>query len=478
LSGRKEFPEKNPSTQTHLVAQVQPYLDKCENILLLSAPMAGKTYFTINYLKKLDNAFILIPDSDKLFDNRYEFIPEAPSSADYKIILIDDIYSYINAGITRLPSFIEKSMAAGYTIWANTITGQEFENVRNYFSPKLLGTFKDILIPNTLTEADALTIAKSEGQDALPPDFDGNIGSIFYPISQIKQRYEKLDNIEKLLLLVIKQLYLVGIYKVPSQILKSNVRRLFDHYEPNISAETINKKIEQLVKNSFLLSNKDPMYIRFEEKYLKSVIEPDLKAKTFMKAISDIFPKNITTYTQAMQSTNNYDETIKIYNELLLDGLQPGVRPFCVLIGKANDSDVGLKWLKEMDRLGIPIDDYIVNVLFRTTKGDIEKRERVSAQLELRKIQVKEKIKNLLRAPKIQLDLYAYCTLISLSGNYEKSLEIFREMKQENISLDSTAYNILINLSTNFNEGMRLFHEMILENILPDNITFNTLINL
>jgi len=180
LSGRKEYSEKRPSSQVELTQRVQGHLDKCQNILLLSEPMAGKTYFTVNHLKKLENAYILIPESDR-FDERYEFIPEPPGNAIYKIVLIDDIYSYINAGVTRLPNFIEKSIRAGYTIWANTLTGLDFETVRNGFPPKLLKTFEEgsILIPSSLTEKEALAIAKSEGIDKLPSDFDGNIGSIF-----------------------------------------------------------------------------------------------------------------------------------------------------------------------------------------------------------------------------------------------------------------------------------------------------------
>ncbi len=477
LEGRTEFPEKNPSTQAHLSNQVQELIDNCKNILLISEPMAGKTYFTVNYLRKLENAFVLIPDSDK-FDERYEFIPKAPQSANFKIVLLDDVYSYINSGVTRLPFFIEKSIEEGYIVWANTITGPEFENVRNYFSPRLLGTFKDILIPSTLTETEALQIAQSEGKDKLPSDFDGNIGSIFYPISQIKDRYEKLDSLAKLLLLVIKQLYLIGIYKIHSQILKSNVRELFNHYEPSISAETFNKKIEELIQNGFLFKNLNPMNLRYEEKYLKKVVEPNLKVKEFMNTISVVFPKNVATYTQAIQSTSSYEEAVKIYSAMLYDEIQPGVRPFCVLIRKADDSDIGLVWLKEMDRLNIPIDDFILNALFLTTKGNSEKKDRLLRELEKRNIQVKEKIKYFIKAPKIQLDKYAYSNLMNISGNYEKALELFNEMKLNNISPDSICYNILIKLSNDYQVGMKLFNEMITEDISPDNFTYGLLINL
>ena len=104
LSGRKEFPDKKPSTQSHLAKDVQMILDKNKerrNVLLISEAMAGKTYFTVNFLKKLKNAYVLIPNYDK-FDTLYVNIPRAPRNAHYKIILLDDICNYFNIGVVRL----------------------------------------------------------------------------------------------------------------------------------------------------------------------------------------------------------------------------------------------------------------------------------------------------------------------------------------------------------------------------------------
>jgi len=477
LSGRKEFQDKNPSTQTHLRELIQSHLDSCENILLISEPLAGKTFFTVNHLRKLENAYVLIPDSDK-FDELFSFIPEPPQKANYKIVLIDDIYSYLNARIERLPSFIEKSMEAGYTIWANTISGPEFENIRNHFSSKLLSTFNEIIIPSTLSDKEALSIAKSEGINELPLDFDKNIGSIFYPIDQIRSRYVSLDGIGKLLLRTIKELYLVGIYRTPSLVLKSNARKLFDYYEPNISPETINKKIDELLLNGFLLKSNDPKSIRFEERYLKKVVEPELLVRDVMVIVSEVFPKNVATYTQAMQSTSSYEDAKNIYDEMRSNEIQPGVRPFAVLLGKANDSDIGLAWLNEMDKLGILIDDYIVNILFLTTKGDTEKKARVIKELNLRNIEVKEKIKNLIAAPKIQISAKTYGNLINLSGNYTIGKQLFNEMIGKGIEPNKEIYGTLINLAEDYNIGKQLFDEMIEKRIEPNEKIYGTLINL
>ncbi|KAF0139611.1 MAG: hypothetical protein FD122_3089, partial [Stygiobacter sp.] len=475
LSGRKEYSEKYPSTQNNLTNKVQEILNRSDskNVLVISEAMAGKTYFTVNYLKKLEKTYVLIPNYDR-FDELFEFIPKAPKNSKHKIILLDDIHTCIKT-ITRLASFIEQAIDEGYIIWANTISGSDFEIVRNNIPIKILSSFHDVSIPSSLNKDEALKIAQSEGIEKLPIYFDGNIGSIFYDITQVKERYNCLDGIGKLLLLVMKQLYLVGIYYPPTQILKSNLRKLLESYEPNISSETVNKKIDVLEKNGFLLKSKDPKSISFEEKYLRIVVEPDLRVKDFMKSISEIFPKNVATYTQAMQSATSYVEAEKIYKEMRNDNIHPHDRPFSVLIGKANDSDVGLTWLKEMDKLGIPPGDFIINALLRTAHGDIDKKERVVAELELRNIKVREKIINLLDASKINLDLYGYNNLMNLSGSYEKALEIFDGMKQNSISPDTFTYNILIKLSKDINKGLELFDEMIASNISPDVYTYGIL---
>ena len=222
----------------------------------------------------------------------FEFIHEAPSNANYKIVLLDDIYTYINTGVTRLASFIEKAIDEGYIIWANTLPGSDFEIVRNNIPTKILSTFSAVTIPSALKEEEALAIAMSEGITKLPTHFDGNIGSVFYDIRQVRDRYARLDGISKLLLFVIKQLYLVGIYRPPTQILKSDVRKLFQMYESGIASETLSKKFDELEKYGFLLNSRDPLSIKFEEKYLRIVVSPDLKVKDFMKSISAIFPKN------------------------------------------------------------------------------------------------------------------------------------------------------------------------------------------
>src|ERR1035437_1491391 len=261
-------------------------------------------------------------------------------------------------------------MDEGYKIWVNTISGNDFEIVRNKIPVKILSTFIPVIISNKLNPEEALKIAKSEGIEQLPFHYDGNIGSIFYDIKQVKERYDRLDNISKLLLLVVKQLYSVGIYFPPSQILKSNVRALFDTYEPDITNESISKKIEGLIKNGFLLDSTDPKSLCFEEKYLRIVVEPYLEINKYLKFISEIFPKNAVTYTQAMQSAINFTDANKIYQQMRTDGIQPGIQPFFVLMSKANDSDIGLDLIKEMDKLEINPDENMVNLLLRSTHGD------------------------------------------------------------------------------------------------------------
>lgn len=476
LSHRVEFPEKKPSTQSHLSEKVKDALDKCENILLTSEAMAGKSYFTINYLKKLENTFVLIPACDK-FDDLFDSIPNAPAKAKYKIILIDDIHTYIHTGVTRLNPFIEKANDKGYIIWANTISGNDYEIVKNYILPKLFLTFRKISIPSTLSNSEALSIAKSQGINNLPVHFDRNIGSIFYDIVQIKYCYDSFENIDKRILEVIKQLYLVGLYYPPSFILEKDFLKLFSLYLPSISTETICKELDRLEKNGFVFSSKDRLSLNFEERFIRIVVCPDLIINDFIKKISSIFPNNVFTFNQAIHSANSYKEANHLYRQMRKKNVQPNDQTFAILIRKSKDAEIGLIWLEEMNNMSFNINDSIINSLLYTTQGNIENREKVISKLKSYDLDITQNITDA-ESSNFKLDVYSYTNLMNLSGDYNKAIELFNEMKNNNIPPDSTTYNVLIKFSNNLKIGLNLLEEMVDSKILPDNYTFGTLMNI
>ena len=404
LSGRKEIKEKYPSTQAHLQGEVETLLKVGKNILITSNSGAGKTHFTTNYLKHLNKAYVLIPNADD-FDRNYDFIPIPPKKARYKIILLDDFHTFFSTGILRLPSFIEHAIRDGYTIWANTISGEEFEIIRNNMPSKLLSQFNELSIEANLGKDEAKRIAKAEGIEKLPTNFRGNIGEIFQDLVVQKARYESLDGISSTLLTTIKQLYMVGIYHPPFKMVKADVHKLFKFYEPEISGETISSKLHVLLQKEFILKSKDPLSINFEENYLRTIVEPQMKVKDFLTNICQIFPDNVATFTQAMQAANNYEDSVKIYHSMLEKNIQPNKRPFSVLIGKADDSDIGLTWLAEMDKFQLEPDEYVLNALLRTTENDTEKMQRVVNCMQQRGLPVKQHIVNMMEARKIQSNI-------------------------------------------------------------------------
>ncbi|MDD2488717.1 MAG: hypothetical protein PHD62_04560 [Bacteroidales bacterium] len=476
ISELKEYPEKNPSTQSHLSKEVEDALDKCKNILLIGESMAGKAYFTINYLKKLENTFVLIPQYDK-FDDLFDSIPNAPAKAEYKIILIDNIHAYIHTGGKRLNPFFEKAKDKGYIIWANTISGNNYEVVKDYIYPKFFSTFKQIIIPSTLSNSEALSIAKSEGISKLPSFFDNNIGSIFYDLSRIKVCYKSFDFIGKRILEVIKQLYLVGLYNPPSFILEKDFMKLFGLYLPSISKETICKELDQLEKNGFVFYSKDRLSLNFEERYIRIVVSPDLIINDFIKDISSIFPNNVFAFNQAIHSANSYKEANHLYKQMLKKKVQPNDQTFAILIRKSKDSEIGLIWLEEMNNMSFNINDSIINSLLYTTQGNIEKREKVKSKLKSYDLDITQNI-NDAKSSNFKLDVYSYTNLMNLSVDYNKAIELFNEMKNNNIDPDSTTYNVLIKFSNNLKIGLNLLEEMVDSKILPDNYTFGTLMNI
>lgn len=479
LSGRKEIKEKKPSTQAHLQREVDALLKANSHILITSNSLAGKTHFTTNYLRHLSKAYILIPDADD-FDRNYDFIPRPPKKARYRIILLDDFHTFFSTGISRLGAFIEHAFAADYTIWANTISGDEFETIRSNMPSKLLSQFSELRIPADLEKEEAREIAKAEGIEKLPDSFRGNIGEIFQDLVVQKARYKSLDSdpISKLLLIVIKKLYMLGIYRPPFTMLKQNVRKLIQFYEPDIPGEAIISKLAVLQAKEFILKSKDQSAITFEENYLRTVVEPEMKVKDFMTELGAIFPANVARFTQTMQTAASYEDAVKIYHSMLEENIQPNARPFNVLIGKAGDSDIGLTWLTEMSKFHLEPDGYTLIALLRAARSDAEKIERVKHEMQRRGLPVEQPIANMFAVRKIQSNIADYNNLMNISGCYDKALMLFQEMNKVGIKPNVISYSILIKLSDNFETGMRLLEEMNDEKIEPDSVVYNTLIGI
>ncbi len=475
LSGRREIKEKHPSTQAHLQGEVDTLLETNKNILITSNSGAGKTHFTTNYLRHLDKTYILIPNADN-FDTNYHSIPKPPKKARYKIILLDDFHTFFSTGTLLLVPFIKDAIEAGYKIWANTITGDEFATIEHNMSAKLLSQFTELRIQANLGREEAERIAKAEGIEKLPDSFRGNIGDIFQDLIVQKARYKSLDEISKLLLISIKQLYMLGIYRPPFKMLKENLRKLVKFYEPEISGEAITLKLGVLRAKEFILESKDQYAINFEENYLRTVVEPEMKVKDFMTKLSKVFQFNVATFTQAMQAATSYDESVKVYHSMLEENIQPNERPFNVLIGKSGDSDIGLTWLSEMDKFHLKPDGYTLIALLRNTKSDTEKIERVKTDMQRRGMSIEQPIDNMFEARRIQSNVETYNNLMNISGNYDKAFMLLREMIKVEIQPDVISYSTMIKLSNDFEKGMRLFKEMINEKIKPDLVVFNTLI--
>lgn len=475
LSGRKEIKEKHPSTQAHLQGEVDTLLKTNKHILITSNSGAGKTHFATNYLRHLNKAYILIPNADD-FDRNYDFIPKPPKKARYKIILLDDFHTFFSTGILRLASFIEHAIEDGYTIWANTITGDEFETIRNNMPAKLLSQFSELRIHANLGKEEAKTIAKAEDIEKLPDCFRGNIGDIFQDLIVQKARYKSLDSISRLLLIVIKQLYMLGIYRPPFKMLKENVRKIVKFYEPEISGEAITLKLDVLRVKEFIFESKDPSAINFEENYLRTVVKPEMKVKDFMTELSQIFPRNIATFTQGIQMATSYEDSVKIYHAMLEKNIQPNARPFNVLIRKAGDSDIGLTWLTEMDKSQVEPDEYTLIALLRTTKNDTEKMERVTNEFLKRGVSIKQTIADMFATRKIQSNIGAYNNLMSISGSYDKALMLLKEMIKFEIKPDNITLRTFFVLPGDFNRKLKLFEEMKSEGLKPNTSTYALII--
>ncbi|MES2619603.1 MAG: pentatricopeptide repeat-containing protein, partial [Bacteroidota bacterium] len=478
LSGRKMIQEQNPSTQKNLSKSVQSILDGRKHLMLVSEPMAGKTHFTIRYLQQLKGGYILIPNPN-LFDSYFKLIPTAPKNAKYKIVLLDDLHDYVKGGSEKFIDFLTQVIdsRSDIMIWANNMSGPEFQIMLDNIPLKLQSRFEKIVIDSNMDINEAKRIRKAVmGDDNLPEYFDRNIGSIFEDLKQINFRYSQLDGASKILLRSIKELYLVGIYHSPFEMMKADIRRLFSFYEPGVAAETISQKLRELETMKFIHKSAEPLTINFDERYLRIVVEPHLEVKKFLATISSLFADNAASYTQAMQAVGTYEGAVRLYQEMLAKNIQPNIRPYAVLIRLADDTENGLYWLKELERRGLTANEFIYSALLRTTHGDLQKLEVLKSQMQLRQVPINERINEMIAARKFFASVVNYNNLINLAGNYTKVLELFEEMVQMNLKPDIFTYNTLINISPDYKAALTWYEKI--ETGKATVITYNSLIKI
>lgn len=293
------------------------------NILLIGPPLSGKSRLLYQWLITINEEIdILIPKyMDFELDNIV--IPPHFKDSSRKIVILDDIQKYVNyENFNRLfISFIEKEIQ----VIATCNSGMDLKRVENKISINQFNFHHIALSP--ITKDTAQMIAKQVHISWPNTEFDGNIGSIFLPLKEIRNRYNDLSLKEKAILTAIKYAFLSGIYEEDLTYSLKLIRKI-------CSMEEIGIELSQFVFKELILKLEDldfltlkNTHIQIEDIYLIKIISEKMESlslQQYEKLINHLLEVPFVVRKIGEQLVNLGKNNIKIkdYTDLALVAYQ------------------------------------------------------------------------------------------------------------------------------------------------------------
>lgn len=357
---RRMQKEANPTSLIGIAESIRKILDKRNetdagnHILLVGPSLSGKTHITVSILQTLNDAYVLIPNTNVFNETRssvYE-LPDAPFNAQYKIVLFDNFHEFFKGDVACLKELLSKVVQKNYIIWANCISIEEYVKVKSVldFRSGPMGLFREILIDKKLS----LNEARKFSNNKLPKTWNGLIGEIYYSPADMIQHCEDLksDVVSYDVLVFLKQAYMLGAFTLPYLMKIQVVKGIFfkKYSADNFVLLSALKKIEQ---KGFIKLSYDHESLYFDPVWLNEIVEPQMKAREFYNYWNEILPKNVVYYTNLMCLTSNYNEVLSYYTEMRNGGIVPDVRSFTILISLSPDYSTALDWFNKISEANV-----------------------------------------------------------------------------------------------------------------------------
>lgn len=432
---RDKKAEQFPSCQKGISDSIRRILDKNgikKHILLLGPSLSGKTHITVSILKEMRNTYVLVPNEatfNQLFKDVGYKIPDTPKNAQHKIILLDNFHEFFKGNIDTIKALIRNANEKNYTIWANCISIEEYDKVKNHLDFKDINLFQFVELQERLTTNEAKKIARNINVINLPASFNGLIGEIYYQPDDIIKHYEDLKtNIVDLdVLISIKQAYMLGAFTLPYQMELELIKRKFDikYNSDNIQLSSYSKLMKSLknIEGKGFIKFMNDKKISFESVWLNVIVEPKMRAREFYHDWDKIIPRNVVTYTRLIFDSTDYSEAESCYKEMIQDEIVPDLYSYNLLLSLSPNYETAFDWY---------------------SKIKIEKA-----------------------------DVFTYNCLINKSPDFETALAWFNKIEKGKENL--VTYNSLIKKSPKYDTALNWFNKI--ENGSADVITYNTLIN-
>jgi len=184
-------------------------INENNNVLVTGEPLSGKSRLIYNTLKALGGFRVWIPEIVDFDNSIFPYLKSKKKS----IVLFDDMDKYI--GKQNIEGMISRFVSKGFIILATCKNGIELEILNNFLTEKSRDTFQERLEIKRMDDKELTDVkkkAKGKNISLNESQFNGTVGSLFYPLIIMKNRFDGYDTDKKCFLRAMKKLYMAGIY--------------------------------------------------------------------------------------------------------------------------------------------------------------------------------------------------------------------------------------------------------------------------
>ncbi|MCK4632946.1 MAG: tetratricopeptide repeat protein, partial [candidate division Zixibacteria bacterium] len=199
-------------------------LNQGKNALIVGTPLAGKSRAVYEALKKHSETLDIIKPNIGEISNEDFLIPGRMTTWRKGILLLNDIDEYLKHDSFKrlIDQYLKNDFYNKYIIVSTCRAKGSLDSVRVKLDGMFSAVCQDVIQISKISNESAVKVAKDAGIEK-PEYFDGNIGSIFYPLDTMRARYATCDEERKCALKSLKRLYLAGIYEGSNRFTRDRV---------------------------------------------------------------------------------------------------------------------------------------------------------------------------------------------------------------------------------------------------------------
>ena len=197
--------------------RIKEILDSKKDLLIVAPPLGGKSRSAYEALREMSEQYDVIKVRCIDINSEDFTLPGRLFSRKQGVILIDDFHRFI--ALQSSDCLFRVAIDNNVTIMATCRSEMEYKKAENKMQSLNIGLEtifgrENIVELPKVSESVGKDVARKAGIEWENVEFDGNIGSVFMHLSEMRDRFKnKCDETEKTILRAVKKLYITGVYQ-------------------------------------------------------------------------------------------------------------------------------------------------------------------------------------------------------------------------------------------------------------------------